>query len=477
MPSGDRKSTVLRAATQPLRDLERERAKLAAPDVRKMRSRIEILESRARNVTKLAAKDEITERVKAQEELERIRGELDSIGQPAIPRLLADDATPEALAGLLSKHGSIAVLAAESAFVDNITGRYSDGRANLHVVCAAYSGEATTIDRRGHDPERLDRPLLTIALVVQPHVVEALIAHPVARAQGLVARFAYALPETRLGTRRVNAPRVSRARSEAWAAVVRRVAKTTDRTDKTPSEASSVSSVRTFDGSKINLASSAGRLLDELQEQMEPRLGPAGDLRSIADWAGRHHGRVARIAGLLHLCEHEPTEPIAEATMRAALRIGEYLLAHGIAALSGPDDPTRRALRWLEKRGESTVSVRDLHRGPVGSQRAVEHADQLARTLEALGALRLIPADNPRPGRPMSPKYSVNPSLLSGHDERAERLDPANGDLGGLPAESGSDGSGEPGIGGAVWNGREEVATDDEEAQLERAPRMIGGEG
>ena len=47
----------------------------------------------------------------------------------------------------------------------------------------------------------------------------------------------------------------------------------------------------------------------------------------------------------IHLCEHTPSEPIGEVTMRAALRIGDYLLAHGIEALTGPDERTRRALR------------------------------------------------------------------------------------------------------------------------------------
>ena len=36
---------------------------------------------------------------------------------------------------------------------------------------------------------------------------------------------------------------------------------------------------------------------------------------------------------------------------------------------------TRRALRWLGKRQERTVTVRELHRGPVGSQGPVEQAE------------------------------------------------------------------------------------------------------
>jgi Protein of unknown function (DUF3987)/Toprim-like len=477
MPSGDRKSTVLRAATQPLRELERERAELAAPRIRELRSRSEVLEIRARNLTKQAAKEniEISERIEAEQELATVEAERESIGQPAIPRLLADDATPEALGGLLSKHGSIAVLAAESALIDNLAGRYSEGKANLHLVCAAYSGEPTTIDRKGHDPERLDRPLLTIALVVQPHVLEALIAHPTARAQGLVARFAYAMPETRLGRRKINAARVPREDTDAWAATVRRVAGTVDKINKTQEESHSsppsVDSVDTFSEKRITLSPEASFLLTGLQVQMEPRLGPTDDLHPIADWAARHHGRVARIAGLLHLCEHAPSEPIAEQTMRAALQIGDYFLAHGVAALTGSDEMVRRALRWLRKHSKSTVTVRDLHGGPA-AHGPVEQAESLARALETLGALRALPPDNRAgPGRKKSPAYAVNPELFSAAESSiASTPDAWEGTSPERPAEA------FPPHVAAQNNDPEPLATPDEEALLERATQLIGGD-
>ena len=237
MPSGDRKSTVLRAAVQPLREIERERRDLAAPLVRELRSRREVLEVRSRKLTKLAADhNDVAERAQAEQDLAAVNEDLDGIGEPVMPRLLANDATPEALGGLLAAYGSIAVLAAESAFIDNIAGRYSDGKANLHLVCAAYSGEPHTIDRKGRDPEHIERPLVAICLTVQPHVLEALVTHPIARAQGLVARFAYAMPETLLGRRQINAPAVPRHVTDAWGSVVRRVAESADKTDtNTPS--------------------------------------------------------------------------------------------------------------------------------------------------------------------------------------------------------------------------------------------------
>lgn len=95
------------------------------------------------------------------------------------------------------------------------------------------------------------------------------------------------------------------------------------------------------------------------------------------------------------------------------MQIGEYLLAHGIAALTEPDEHTRRALRWLERQDESTVTVRDLHRGPLGGRGPAERAQELAARLVNLGALRQAhQATAPHgPGQPPSPSYAVNPNL------------------------------------------------------------------
>ncbi len=418
MPSGDRKSTVLRSAVAPLRALERARRDAVAPEVRARRSRRQVLEKTEQRLIKAVSDADALTRKEIEGELTRATSELAEIGEPVLPRLLADDATPEALGGLLAHHGSIAVIAAESALLDNLGGRYSEGAANLHLVCSAYGGESTTIDRRGRDPEEIERPLMTITLAVQPHVLDNLVSHKIARSQGLVARFAYAFPETQLGRRKTIATRMSRDAIEGWERVVERVfenPKTHDTNDKTCSQGSSVISVIGFQGSKLTLTDAAKHLLDELRAEQELRLTETGDLRPIADWAARHPGRVARLAGLLHLAQHPVDDPISETTMRQALRIGDYLLAHGLMALTGPDPLVRRALGWLARRGEATVTQRDLQRS-VGQRGTAEDAENLARALERFGALRSLPSSPPASGRPPSPAFEVHPSLVDGHD-------------------------------------------------------------
>ena len=220
LDSGERKSAVLRGATAELRAIERERMAAARPLVAEAETRREISEQRRRRLVAEIAKSEDPDK---RAEVARLTAEL-AQDEPQVPRLLADDATPEALGGLLARYGRIAILAAESAFLDNLAGRYSEGRSNLHLVCQAYSGEPTTIDRRSREPEALERPLLTIALCVQPHVLATLVADPTARAQGFVARCLLARPQTLLGRRRIRPDPVPEPTSRNWAKLVKRLA-------------------------------------------------------------------------------------------------------------------------------------------------------------------------------------------------------------------------------------------------------------
>lgn len=414
LPSGERKSAVLCPAAAPLHDLERELIAEAKPVVARARAEHEALDARRKALVRKVADGKADP-----DELGEVAARLEEQGDPVLPRLLADDATPEALAGLLAQHGAIGILAAESAFLDNLGGRYSDGRANLHLACQSYSGEATRIDRRGRDPEHLDRPLLALGLAVQPHVLARLAADESMREQGALARAVFLLPGTALGRRALDPAPVPEHVTAAYGQAIRRVAglRHADRTDTTPAGRGSVGSVSTSHGVTLRLGADAQAAFRELRAAHEPRLdSQRGDLARLSAWANRHPGRVARIAGLLHLAEHDPATPIGSATVRAAVRIGECLTAHALAALDPEANSLRPTVGWLARNASPTVTVRELHRGALGARGEADLAHDLARRLEKLGYLRGLPDAGPGPqgGRPASPTYEVNPSVLGG---------------------------------------------------------------
>lgn len=224
MDSGDRKSSVLGAVAKPLHKLEDEAKDEARPRVREQKLRKERLEVRKTKLMKKAGETDDTEqRVMLEAELESVAEDLEQIGEPVLPRLLADDVTPETLGGLLVKYGPLAVVTAEAPIISNVLGRYdSAGAPNLDLICKAYEGERTQVDRRNRE-ELLERPLLTVVLTVQPSVLRKLIEHETGRQQGLVGRFAFAVPESLLGRRRHQDAEVHRETRQAWEDLVRHV--------------------------------------------------------------------------------------------------------------------------------------------------------------------------------------------------------------------------------------------------------------
>ena len=114
---------------------------------------------------------------------------------PPVPRWLVDDATPEALAGLLATYGRIALLSPEGDVFDQMAGRYNQAAGpNLGVYLKGHAGDLLKVDRRGRPPEYVERPCLTIGLTVQPEVLRGLAGRPGFGGRGLLARFLYSLP-------------------------------------------------------------------------------------------------------------------------------------------------------------------------------------------------------------------------------------------------------------------------------------------
>ena len=137
---------------------------------------------------------------------------------PPLPRWLVDDATPEALAGLLATYGRIALLSPEGDVFDQMAGRYNQAAGpNLGVYLKGHAGDLLKVDRRGRPPEYVERPCLTIGLAVQPEVLRGLASRPGFGGRGLLARFLYSLPQSLVGRRQPGAPPVPQAVADRYA--------------------------------------------------------------------------------------------------------------------------------------------------------------------------------------------------------------------------------------------------------------------
>jgi hypothetical protein len=410
LPPGLGKSPIFSAATAPLRRWEREERARIAPTIADASERSRVREERVRTLRKRAATANTeSERLDLENELRELAVMEADEAVPVALRLIADDATPEAVGRLLSEQrGKLGVFSSEGGPFKILAGRYSGGLANCELFCKAHPGDAYDLDRIGRPSIHLSAPLLTIALTVQPEVVAGLASTPEFRSLGLLARFLYAIPLTNLGRRHPNPDSVSDlARSQYEGAIRTLLAIKAD-----PDEHGEIVS------QPILLSSEAREALVAFKAALEPRLGPSGDMSSFADWGNKLPGLAARLAGVLHVADHVDHAglgaPIDATTMDRAIRIGTYAIDHARAAfgLMGADSGVNLAKMiwaWVVRIDRAVVTKHEIHRA---MQSRVNRAAELDPALDLLlerGMLRELRLSGPRPpGRP-SVTFAINP--------------------------------------------------------------------
>jgi hypothetical protein len=166
-------------------------------------------------------------------------------------------------------------------------------------------------------------------------------------------------------------------------------------------------------------------MINDYAGRLEPRLAEHGDLRSMADWAGKLTGAIARVAALVHLGGNVRgvwADEVPADAVEAAISIGDYAIAHARAvfALVGADSLVElagRVLRWIRDRALTEFSRRDAF-DQLRSVRLpkVTDLDPALAVLVAHEYLAPVPSThNPAGGRP-SQRFRVNPYAQNPHN-------------------------------------------------------------
>jgi hypothetical protein len=407
---GERKSSVLSHMAFPLEEAEREMRREATPAVCQAEEDRHIKLKQQAHLRDIAAKAKAeTERKAAEDSLAGIAEALAEKPQ-TLPRLLADDVTPEQLATLMSENGdALAVFSAEGGLFGILAGRYTGDKVNLDLFLKAHAADPVRVDRKGRPSEHLARPALTLGLAIQPDVLTSLADTPAFRGRGLLGRFLYSLPTSLVGTRLYDATRtLDQPARHCYSWVLRSLlAIPSPATEEDPTARHS-----------LTLSSEALEAWRQEYDAVERRLDVGGDLHGIRDWAGKLAGAVARIAGGMHLVEKAGDDapwktPISKKSILAAWAIGDYLIAHALAAYGqiGADANMAlalRLLRWVERQETETFTLRDCHR----AHRFVNAPGDLLPPLVLLcerGYLRAEEAEHTGPGRKPSPVFRIHP--------------------------------------------------------------------
>ena len=204
LASGERKSAVVRLAIAPVQKLEAKMQAEVAIRSREAEARRKAAQAEAKRAQNAAEEAPEERREELLQEAVEAQARADAITVPTWPRLLADDITQEALTSLLHEQdGKVSILSAEGGLIEILAGRYTDGQPNIDILLKGHSGDAVLVDRKGRPPERIDDPAVTVGLTVQPDVVKGLARNRGFRGRGLLARFLYSLPPSRVGSREI----------------------------------------------------------------------------------------------------------------------------------------------------------------------------------------------------------------------------------------------------------------------------------
>jgi replicative DNA helicase len=411
---GERKSAVQQSMIRPIHDVEQQLAEkgAAARLEAETRKQIAVKEAdRLRNTAASAATDKDAALANAI----GAAAIADSIEVPVIPRIVADDVTPEAAASLLAEQGGrMAIFSAEGGVLDIIAGRYSGAIPNMDVWLKGHAGDPMRVDRKGRPPEYIPKPALTLGLMIQPSVLTSIAGHREFRGRGLLARILYARPASKVGHRTIAARAVPEAVKVDYETAIRDLA--------------SGMAGWLGDPAILMLSDDAKAAMITIETAVEPTLAGDGELAALADWGAKYVGAIARIAGILHLAEHGPDKgpptPVSAVTILAAARIGGYFKANAINAFieMGTDQGTADAaylLDRIDRLHQAELSERDLH---VATKSRFKKKDDLIPVIARLvdhGYLIPLPVPEPTSaGRPPSPRYRVHATEQKEHKEQ-----------------------------------------------------------
>jgi len=359
---GERKSSVVRAMTQYLYDYEVEYNK--------------------------ARSDEMQAQAEETKKLEAIR-------------FFTDDCTSEALTSLMAANkGVISVISAEGGIFDILAGRYSN-KANLDIWLKGHCGDTVYVDRVSRDAECILHPALSAILTIQPSVLEEIMSNTTMSGRGLIARFLYSSPPSRIGGRTFRAPAIPSEVGAAYRSLIFHL----------------MALPITEEPQTLYLSEEAFDLIADYFEAHEQYL--VGEGQAISDWASKYIGTVLRIAGLLYCADvDDENGEIPVATMKQAIQIGKYFLAHATYAyaMMGTDLSVQKAkfvMAKLKKQNITTIKRSVLFQNCRG--KFFKKTEEIFPTLELLeehGYLRMEEPERQSVGRPADVKIYVNPIAM-----------------------------------------------------------------
>lgn len=293
--------------------------------------------------------------------------------------------------------GRIGVVDDEGSVFDVLSGLYSGGSTNINIFLKAYDGSNYTIVRRTKEDIDLKKPLLTMGIMTQPdHFLEA-VSNKQFSGRGFIHRFLFSFPESKAGYQSFTSQSIPLPLQSQYAELINRLLSKAD-PDKLPI---------------INCNKEAYVLLNDYHEHLQKEMRECGIFENMKEWASKQFARCLKITAVLHLCEHEASEPITGQEALNGISISTWCENHALKAFSGGINDTQevRAAKYilskLKSSRKDTISKRDLLR----ICRSL-NADESEEPLSLLEDMNIIKRDieSGKQGRPKE-TIRINPII------------------------------------------------------------------
>ena len=393
----ERKSAIISLLTAYINQYEKEWNESREAEIERNKVEKRSLEKAVDRLTDMFAK---SGDLKDFSELMQMRDKLTNFKELHPIRLLADDTTPEALISLMANNnGKISVISSEGGIFEILKGRYSQS-VNIDVFLKAHSGDVIKIDRKGREHESIENPCLTVLLSIQPQVLDGLMANDTFRGRGLTARFLYCIPKSKMGSRKHDTQPIPEKYTQAYKKLCYDLLAMSN--NDSPE--------------LLHLSKEAALLSADFANKLEPRL--INEFENITDFAGKLHGAILRIAGILHLIsKYSNNQSISADTLRNAIKIGKYFLKHAMIAyqLMGADKQLQDAkhiLRQIKRNGETEITRYDIFRLCRPHFKSDADMTPAFELLTEYGYIKEIEAEYKGTGRKPSPKCIINPYFM-----------------------------------------------------------------
>ncbi len=306
LPPGERKSPVFKEICRPFARWEKEENERRKLLIERRKTEREIRER---------AKRKAIEKGEEAEAL-RLTDELLSLPEIAPVQLFASDATPEALAPLLKDNGErIALMDAEGSIFASLAGKYNNGKSDFDTLLHGYNAETIRCNRIGRGVVTVESPSITAVLTVQPSIIREIFNNDAMRERGFLARWLFAQPEPKVGSRIIHEDGMS---EESRAAYDERIYFLLNKP-------------RSEHPVPLLLTPQAREYFHNWSDEVEKRQSKGGDLEGLNawSWSTKLPGNTLRFAAAL--CVMKEQSEIDASTLLTAIEIARWAIEHARA--------------------------------------------------------------------------------------------------------------------------------------------------